>query len=44
VNITDAAVESGREPINSARGNLAALRLSQAAIESARSGRPVRLR
>jgi predicted dehydrogenase len=38
------AVESGREPINSARGNLAALRLSQAAIESARSGRPVCLR
>jgi predicted dehydrogenase len=38
------AVETGKEPINSARGNLAALRLSQAAIESARTGRSVRLR
>ncbi len=38
------AIETGTEPINSARGNLAALRLSQAAIESARTGTPVRLR
>jgi predicted dehydrogenase len=38
------AVETGNEPIHSARGNLAALRLSQAAIESADTGRPVTLR
>jgi predicted dehydrogenase len=38
------AIETGKEPINSARGNLAALHLSQAAIESARTGAPVRLR
>jgi predicted dehydrogenase len=38
------AVETGKEPINSARGNLAALRLCQAAIESARTGGPVKLR
>ncbi|HEY3147811.1 MAG TPA: Gfo/Idh/MocA family oxidoreductase [Dongiaceae bacterium] len=38
------AVESRKEPINSARGNLISLRLAQAAIESANSGRPVRLR
>jgi predicted dehydrogenase len=38
------AVETGHEPIHSARGNLAALRLSQAAIESADTGRPVTLR
>ncbi len=37
------AIETGKEPIHSARGNLAALRLSHAAIESARSGQPVRL-
>ncbi len=37
------AIESGEEPIHSARRNLAALRMSQAAIESARSGAPVRL-
>ena len=38
------AVETGKEPINSARGNLVALRLCQAAIESARTGTPVKLR
>jgi predicted dehydrogenase len=37
------AIETGKEPINSARGNLAALRLSQASIESAETGLPVRL-
>jgi predicted dehydrogenase len=37
------AIETGTEPINSARGNLAALRLSQAAIESAKSLTPVNL-
>jgi predicted dehydrogenase len=37
------AVETGVEPIHSARRNLAALRLSQAAIESASAGLPVRL-
>jgi predicted dehydrogenase len=37
------AVETGKEPINSARGNLAALRLCQAAIESAKALTPVRL-
>jgi predicted dehydrogenase len=37
------AIETGKEPIHSARGNLAALRLSQAAIESTRSGAPVRI-
>ncbi len=35
------AVETGREPIHSARRNLAALRLSQAAIESAKTSVPV---
>jgi predicted dehydrogenase len=39
-----AAIETGREPINAARGNLAALRLSQAAIESAETGKPVDLK
>jgi predicted dehydrogenase len=38
------AVETGKEPINSARGNLAALRLCQAAIQSARTRTPVNLR
>jgi predicted dehydrogenase len=38
------AIENGKEPIISARGNLAVLCLCQAAIESARSGAPVRLR
>ena len=38
------AIETGKEPINSARGNLMSLRLCQAAIESARSGAPARLR
>jgi predicted dehydrogenase len=38
------AVETGKEPINSARGNLAALRLCEAAIQSARTGAPVHLR
>jgi predicted dehydrogenase len=37
------AVETGQEPINSARGNLAALRLCQAAIESARTAAGVRV-
>jgi predicted dehydrogenase len=37
------AVESGKAPINSARGNLASLRLCQAAIESARTGTLVRI-
>ena len=37
------AIETGKEPIHSARGNLAALRLSQAAIESAKTCLPVRL-
>jgi predicted dehydrogenase len=37
------AIETGKEPIHSARGNLAALRLSKAAIESAETGLPVRL-
>jgi predicted dehydrogenase len=37
------AVETGREPIHSARRNLAALRLSQAAIESAMASLPVRV-
>ena len=37
------AIETGKEPIQSARGNLAALRLSQAAIESATISAPVRL-
>ena len=38
------AMETGREPINSARGNLQALRLSHAAIESAETGATVILR
>jgi predicted dehydrogenase len=37
------AMETGTEPINSARGNLAALRLSHAAIESADTGAAVAL-
>ncbi len=37
------AIETGEEPINSARGNLAALRLSHAAIRSAQSGQPVNI-
>jgi predicted dehydrogenase len=35
------ALETGEEPINSARGNLESLRLSHAAIRSADSGQPV---
>ena len=38
------AIESGKAPINSARGNLVALGLSQAAIESAVGSGPVSLR
>lgn len=38
------AIESGQEPINSARGNLVSLQLCHAAIQSTRSGAPVRLR
>jgi len=38
------AIETGKEPINTARGNLEALRLSQAAIESAETGQPITLR
>ena len=38
------AMETGNEPINSARGNLPALRLSHAAIESAETGAAVTLR
>jgi predicted dehydrogenase len=38
------AVETGREPIHSARQNLVSLRLSQAAIQSAMTSQPVRLR
>jgi predicted dehydrogenase len=37
------ALETGSEPSNSARGNLASLRLSHAAIESADTGRPVEI-
>ena len=37
------AIETGEEPIHSARRNLASLRLAQAAVESARTGAPVRL-
>jgi predicted dehydrogenase len=37
------AVETGEEPVHSARGNLAVLRLCRAAIESARSGLAIRL-
>ncbi len=37
------AIETGVEPINSARGNLASLRLCQAAIESVRASAPVSL-
>ena len=37
------AVETGKAPLNSARGNLASLRLCRAAVESARTGSPVRL-
>ncbi len=37
------AIETGREPIHSARENLVALRLSQAAIESVKTSLPVRL-
>ena len=38
------AAENGKPPINSARGNLVSLRLAAAAMESARTGMPVRLR
>jgi len=38
------AVETGLPPLNSARGNLVSLGLAAAAMESARSGMPVRLR
>ena len=34
------AIEDGREPLNSARGNLASIWLCQAALRSARSGSP----
>ena len=37
------AIETGVEPINCARRNLASLRLSHAAIESANTGKPVNL-
>ena len=36
-----AALEDGREPLNSARANLASIRLCQATLRAARSGRPV---
>jgi predicted dehydrogenase len=36
-----AALEDGREPRNSARANLATIRLCQATLRAARSGRPV---
>jgi predicted dehydrogenase len=38
------AIETGTEPINSARANLEALRLSHAAIQSADTEAPIRLR
>jgi predicted dehydrogenase len=38
-----AAIEDKREPLNSARANLATIRLCQAAVRSARSRRPVDL-
>ncbi len=38
------AIETGKPPINAARGNLASLRLLEAAITSARTGGPVGLR
>jgi len=38
------AIETGKSPINAARGNLASLRLLEAAITSARTGGPVGLR
>jgi len=34
------AIEDGREPLNSARGNLSSLKLCQAALRSARTGVP----
>ena len=34
------AIEDGREPLNSARGNLASIRLCQAALRSVRAGGP----
>jgi predicted dehydrogenase len=37
------AIEDDREPVNGARENLASLRLAFAAIDSARTGQPVRL-
>jgi predicted dehydrogenase len=37
------AIEDDREPVNGARENLGSLRLAFAAIESARTGQPVRL-
>jgi predicted dehydrogenase len=36
------AIEEGREPLNGAEGNIAALALTFAAVESSRTGRPVR--
>jgi predicted dehydrogenase len=35
------AIEDGREPLNSARGNLLSLKLCQAALRSAETGGPV---
>ena len=35
------AIEDGREPLNSARGNLLSLKLCQAALRSVRTGAPV---
>jgi predicted dehydrogenase len=37
------AIEEDREPLNSARGNLASIRLCQAAVQSSRTGEPVLL-
>jgi hypothetical protein len=37
------AIEEDREPQNSARGNLASIRLCQAAVRSSRTGEPVSL-
>jgi len=38
------AIDEGREPLNSARGNLRTLELCLAAVQSAESGQPVELR
>jgi hypothetical protein len=35
------AIEDGREPLNSARGNLSSLKICQAALRSVRTGGPV---